>query len=127
MLKNLHTLGMFEENRRDVRYDEIGRVISPDLCALPGILDNISSGGCKVHFPLPIVVDLENEYELKIFSSRPAFQEPLKLICQPQWVKEIDGMTEIGFRILYSPDAVRLSEFVAYLEKLSKDILPDIN
>ena len=118
---------MLKENRQSVRYDEIGRVISPDLCALPGILDNISSGGCKVHFPLSVVVDLENEYELKIYSSRPAFPEPLNLICQPQWVKETDGCTEIGFSIMYSPDANRLSEFVAYLDTLSQDILPDIN
>ena len=43
-----------EENRKNHRYPEIGRVIAPELCALPGILDNISFDGCKIHFPVSV-------------------------------------------------------------------------
>ena len=61
---------MDEENRQNVRYEEIGRVISPELCALPGILDNISATGCRVHFPVNVIVDLESEFDVKISLSR---------------------------------------------------------
>ena len=51
---------------------------------------------------------------------------PLNLICIPQWVKEQDGNTYIGFKVLYSPDANRLNEFINHLEELSEDQLPEI-
>lgn len=110
---------MEQENRRDVRYSEIGRVFATELCSLPGILDDISASGCKIHFPISVVVDLENEYELKIAPSHFSDQAPLKLMCQPQWAKEVGGETTIGFKILYSPDATRLTDFITYLESLS--------
>jgi len=115
------------ENRIDTRYDEIARIIAPDICVLPGVLDNISSTGCKVHFPIKTSADLENEYELKLISSRIGFDTPLKLMTVPQWIKENDDSTEIGFKILYSPDATRLQDFISYLDELSKDQLPDID
>ena len=114
------------ENRQQTRFKEIGRIIAPEICALPGILDDISAAGCKVHYPFPVVVDLENEYELKIAPTRSQDETPLKLMCVPQWVNEKEGNTHIGFKILYSPDANRLAEFIAYLEKVSDDQLPEI-
>ena len=44
----------------------------------------------------------------------------------PQWVKEQEGSTFIGFKILYSPDANRLADFIKVLESMAKDDLPDI-
>lgn len=118
---------MSSENRKAVRYKEMGRVISQDLCAIPGILDDISATGCKVHFPCLITVDLENECELKISVSRTPNEPALKLMCKPQWVKEVSGTTQVGLEILYSPDASRLKDFIALLhEESSKDLEDDV-
>ena len=112
---------MAEENRRSPRYPEIDRVIATDLCALPGILDNISLTGCKVHFPVSVVVDLEAEYMIKITLSRSLEEAPLQLMCKPMWVTENQGVTQVGLQILYSPDDARLREFVSYLEEMNDD------
>ncbi|MCQ2576499.1 MAG: PilZ domain-containing protein [Treponema sp.] len=116
---------MMEENRQSVRYHEIGRVVCNDLCALPGILDDISADGCKIHFPLSFVVDIEKEYMLRIIFSRSP-EAPLQLMVRPRWVRESSGSTQIGMEILYSPDQNRLKEFIAYLEEISIDEEPDI-
>jgi hypothetical protein len=117
---------MKTENRVDIRYKEIGHVTAPELCALPGILDDISESGCKIHYAFPVVVELENEYELKILPSQQQDEPPLKLICVPQWVNETDGSTFIGFKIQYSPDDVRLKEFISYLKERSESDFPEI-
>ena len=117
---------MTQENRQETRYEEIGRVVASELCPISGVLDDISAAGCKVHYSFPVVVDLENEYDVKISPLHYSDMEPLHLMCQPQWVNEIDGNTFIGFKVLYSPDAARLSNFIDYLEEISQDQLPDI-
>lgn len=117
---------MGEEKRQQPRFNEIGRIFSQEICALPGILDDISVSGCKVHYTFPVVVDLENEYDMEILPSSTADLTPLKLKCLPQWVKEQDGNTYIGFKVLYSPDANRLNDFISHLEELSEDQLPEI-
>lgn len=117
---------MEKENRKSPRYEEIGRIFAPELCTLPGILDDISVTGCKLHYSFPVVVDLENEYEIKIQPLHNSDNNPLNLICVPQWVKEQHGNTFIGFKILYSPDASRLNDFIQHLQNLSKNDIPDI-
>lgn len=117
---------MDKEKRTSTRYKEIGKITAPELCALSGVLDNISIDGLKVHYSFSIVVDLENEYELELLPSNAVQTTPLKLKCQPLWAKEQDGNTYIGFKILYSPDANRLNEFINHLEELSEDQLPEI-
>ena len=62
----LYNIPMEQENRLHTRYEEIGRITAPEICALPGILDDISLTGCKVHYSFPVVVDLENEYDVKL-------------------------------------------------------------
>lgn len=124
--KILYTIPMEQENRLHTRYEEIGRVTASELCALPAVLDDISLNGCKIHYSFPVVVDLENEYEVKISPLHSSDNTPLNLICVPQWVNEMDGSTFIGFKILYSPDASRLAEFISHLETISKDSIPDI-
>lgn len=118
---------MDQENRQETRYVEIGRVTSTELCPLSAVLDDISITGCKIHYSFPIVVDLENEYELKISPLHYSDTEALNLICKPQWVNEKDGSTYIGFKILYSPDAARLQKFIDYLEDITTDQLPQID
>ena len=115
-----------QENRLHTRYEEIGRISAPEICALPGILDDISLNGCKVHYSFPVVVNLENEYDVKISPLHGSTSSPLNLICSPQWVNENGGNTFIGFKIHYSPDAHKLENFIKYLEAISKDDLPDI-
>lgn len=117
---------MEQENRLHTRYEEIGRITAPDICALPGILDDISLNGCKVHYSFPVVVDLENEYEVKLSPLHSSNTSPLNLILSPQWVNEHGGNTYIGFKIHYSPDAHKLEQFIKHLESISKDDLPDI-
>lgn len=124
--KILYTILMEHENRLHTRYEEIGRITAPEICALPGILDDISLHGCKVHYSFPVVVDLETEYDVKISPLHGSNSAPLNLICTPQWVNEASGNTYIGFKIQYSPDAHKLEEFIKHLEKISKDDLPDI-
>lgn len=121
-----YTFNMDEENRQHTRYEEIGRVLAPELCALPGVLDDISVSGCKIHYSFPITVDLENEYDIKLSPLHHGEQSPLNLICHPQWVQESEENTYIGLKILYSPDANRLKDFIQQLANLSKDQLPDI-
>jgi len=114
------------ENRQSTRYSELGRVFSTELCALPGILDDISIDGCRVHFPIPVVVELENEYKIKIQLSRAPDEAPLQLLCKPIWVNDNGGITNLGFQILYSPDDMRLRETIAELERISKQDIPEI-
>ncbi len=117
---------MEQENRLHTRYEEIGRISAPEICALPGVLDDISLRGCKVHYSFPVVVDLEDEYDVKISPLHGSSNAPLNLICTPQWVNENGGSTYIGFKINYSPDALKLEKFIKHLESISKDDLPDI-
>ncbi len=124
--KIFYTIPMDQENRLHTRYEEIGRITAPEICALPGILDDISLTGCKVHYSFPVVVDLENEYDVKISPLHGTNGTPLNLICTPQWVKEQEGNTFIGFKINYSPDAHKLEDFIKHLETILKDDYPDI-
>ena len=118
---------MAAENRQVTRYKEIGQVVSPELCAISGILDDISLTGCKIHFPCPVIVDMENEYELEISVSRGPDETPLHLMCQPQWSNEENGITQIGLKVLFSPDANKLKELIAFLEsEIEDDILSEI-
>lgn len=110
---------MKKENRQYTRFQEIGRAFAPDLCALPAVLDDISAFGCKIHYSFPIVVDLEEEYELQISPLHNEKQNPLDLRCRPQWVQKIDGNTYIGFQILYSPDANKLNSFITKLQEMT--------
>lgn len=124
MANNTYNIVMDRKDRQSTRYKEIGRINAPTLCAIPGILDDISINGCKVHYQFPVTADLEEEYEIKLSPSSNSDEPPLNLICKPQWVKEQDGNTYIGFQILYSPDVNRLSNFISYLkEKDSDDFL----
>lgn len=104
---------MANENRKEERFPDIGRVDAIDICSLPGVLDDISLSGCKVHFPVPVTVDEENDYEIKIRPASKCTQEPLVLICHPQWnkIKE-NNESQIGFAILRSPDTPQLTAYI---------------
>ena len=103
------------EERHSERFDDIGRVEIPELCGISATLENISKDGCKIHYSFPVVVDLENDYEIKITLARIANEGALSLICRPVWAKEVSGSTEIGFKFLHSLDSVKLNEYMIQL------------
>ena len=115
--KNFYNSAMGVESRKSKRFDDIGRIDAPELCPLAGVLDNISRGGCKVHYTFPVAVDLENDYDLTIVFARAA-SESIELLAHPQWVKRNGGTTEIGFKILPSKGIARL---FAYIKELDMD------
>ena len=120
---------MTSESRKDIRFDDFGRVECPELCVVGGILEDVSMNGCKIQFNAPVSLNAEEDYELKVrLSKNPG--TPLTLICHPQWQKVIDGQThEIGFEILHSPDSGRLHDYISHLyseqsEYNDQDIIP---
>lgn len=110
---------MDSKTRNCERFVDIGRVTSEEICPFAGILENISMSGCKVHYQFPVVVDSENDYELKITFARAAGEGSLEILCHPQWVKEEEGATDIGFMFLPSKDLARLED---YINKLNLDL-----
>ena len=117
---------MSSEKRNSTRYREIGRITAPELCPIPGILDDISLTGLRIHYSYPLAVNMDTEYDLKITTSSNSDEKPLNLICLPQWISQNDDNTSIGFKILYSPDANRLNIFIQRLQDLDQDQLPEI-
>lgn len=111
------------KKRRDARFDTMARVEAPEITTLSGKLVDISLRGCKVLFPVPVAVDLENDYTLKIRPSENLSESELVLLCVPAWTCEDSGSTEIGMKILRSPDTARLAEYVKqlHLDNSSKD------
>ena len=75
------------------------------------MLDDISIKGCKVHFPVPVSLDMENQYKLSITLPQQGTR-PFRLLCNPQWQRINDSETEIGFRFLRSPDTPRLASYI---------------
>lgn len=117
---------MSEENRQDIRYSEMGRVVSPELCSLPGVLNDISLTGCKINFPCLIKINMDDEYKINVTSTHSQNSFPLQLLCKPVWVKETNNCTEVGFQYLFSPDDARLHELIAVLEEINEDDFPEI-
>lgn len=115
---------MNSEERLSHRFEDIGRFLSPELCALPGTLENISREGCKIHYSFPVSVDLNNDYEVKITFSRVA-NESFSLICRPCWIQNLENGTDIGFQILPSTDFMRLAKYIDKLNIESADSLSD--
>ena len=52
---------MQTELRKNTRFEDFGRIECEDLGPVSGILDDISMNGCKVHFDVPVNVNLEND------------------------------------------------------------------
>lgn len=108
---------MCAKARKETRYNIIGKVDSPELSAVSGGLVDISLHGCKIHYSLPVALDLESDYSLKARIAYNAINGELSLVCHPVWVREVNGNTDIGFTILRSPDTERLAEIVEALHE----------
>ena len=117
-LKIRHTTCMKNDKRSTERFIIYARAEAPDICQIPGILENISQSGCKIRFPLSLNVDFESDYTVKITFSENTKTLPFILICHPERLSEKDGATEVGFSFLRSPDTSRL---VAFVQKLAED------
>lgn len=115
-----------QEERLSARFEDIGRFVAPEICALPGVLENISKDGCKIQYSLPIELDMENDYEAKIVFARSA-GEQFSLLCHPQWIKKQGENTDIGFKILPSTDYARLSKYIEKLNIDSSDNLDEVS
>ncbi|MBR5646634.1 MAG: PilZ domain-containing protein [Treponema sp.] len=105
------------EKRKDIRFPQIGRVDISEISSMPGILDDISLSGLKMHFPYSISLNLEKEYKLKVLLSNFSDNSPLQLLSRPVWLREDENETQIGFQNLYSPDDSRLKDYIAELKK----------
>ena len=107
---------MLVDKRKDERFDDIGRAESPELCALPGFLVDISMLGCRVRFPVNFEVPMEKDIELKVITARKGSSQPITLIAHPQWFHSESDSTEIGFKFLRSPGT---RELYKYIERLA--------
>ena len=99
---------MRKEHRTEERFLECGRVEINALCILPGVLDDISITGCKVRFSVPVQVDMEGEYTLRLYLDNMS----MELLARPQWHTESRGGSGIGFYFLRSKDTPLLTEFI---------------
>lgn len=113
---------MKTEHRKDERFEDSGRVEAKELCALPGVLDDISISGCKVRFPVPVNVDMDNDYDLKMNLPHKNFLPVLKLTGRPQWKKDMGSQTQVGFSFLCSPGTPALTKYINQLKSDSSDI-----
>lgn len=116
---------MKKDLRKAVRFLEIARVECQELCALPGVLDDISCTGCRVHFPgiLNLNSDSESQLDLFIRFSNPDLPQELKLVVVPLRIVEHaeESETEVGFKIMRSPDTPLLKECIEKLQEKSED------
>ncbi len=106
------------------RFKDIGRFVAEDICALPGVLENISQDGCKIHYSLPVELEMEKDYEAKIIFARAA-NEQFNLLFHPQWLKKEGDNTDIGFKILPSTDYSKLAQYIKKLDSDSNDSISD--
>ena len=107
---------MRSDKRRIVRFTDVGRIDASEICVFPGILLDISQGGCKSRFPYSREFDLDCDYELRVFPAHKRNQRSFLLIAQPRWQRQEGQSTEIGFEFLHSPGVKALEAFLETLE-----------
>jgi hypothetical protein len=107
---------MQSDKRRIIRFDDVGRVDASEICVFPGILLDISEGGCKSRFPYSREFNLDSDYELRVSPAHKKNLQPFMLIGQPRWQRQEGQSIEIGFKFLHSPG---IKALLAYLETLA--------
>ncbi|MCQ2610355.1 MAG: PilZ domain-containing protein [Treponema sp.] len=117
---------MCAKARKDARYDVLGRV-ECSLSPLPGTLLDISLNGCKLHFSTPVTIEPEQEYTLKVKFTDTTLDGVITLIGTPMWCCEDSGTTDIGMKILHSPDTDKYIEYIKalHLESISFNSIED--
>jgi hypothetical protein len=107
---------MQTDKRKIVRFADVGRIDALEICVFPGVLLDISQGGCKSRFPYSREFNLDCDYELRIFPAHKRTQRPFLVIGQPRWQRQEGQATEIGFEFLHSPGIKALTVFLDTLE-----------
>ncbi|GMO11657.1 MAG: hypothetical protein Ta2A_20610 [Treponemataceae bacterium] len=110
-----------KNKRQYERFDDIGRVDSPEMCPFSGILEDISEGGCRVRFPGVAPVDSDADYNLKITPTRKTQGSSFVLIAQPARVTQSQGFFEVAFSLLHSPGKRQLMLYLAHLASDTAD------
>lgn len=108
---------MSRDQRKEERFEYYGSVESEELCSFPGVLDDISLSGCKVRFPVPVTIDMDNDYNVYIKISQNEEISTLPMICHPEWNKIDDGQSEIGFSFLHSLSTPKLESYIKHLQQ----------
>ncbi len=103
--------------RKETRFSDIARFESGDLCALPGVLEDVSRNGCRVQFPVSVDLDMEKDYSAVVHFPEHGLKSSLKLVCHPQWLHKHDGKCDVGFSFLRSPDTPELMNHIDFLTK----------
>ena len=116
---------MRKNTRRGERFSEIGRFEAGDLCAFPGVVEDVSEGGCRVHFPVDINLDMEKDYHALLHLPENKEKTSLKLLCHPQWVSIEKNKPVVGFSFLSSTDTPALMSHIDSLKK-EKESSPEI-
>ena len=116
---------MKPDKRHAPRYSNIGRVEAFEICPLAGVMDDINEGGCKVHFPIPVTIDMEGEFKLTIRVTHKSVTNPFTLIAHPQWVKNEGNQTYAGFVFLRSPGTPELLSFIEVLKEEQEETMDD--
>lgn len=113
---------MCAKTRKVTRYEVVGRVESDELSAFPGTIVDLSVHGCKIHYSNPVTVSLEGEYLITIkITGGDSVTDTMSLICQPVWVCEDSGSTDIGMKFLHSPDTELLNKFIKTISDQAKE------
>lgn len=112
---------MRKDQRKERRYKEAGKVECTFICALPGVIENVSNSGLNARFPNPAVIYDDMEYTLHITLSSSSVPRPLDLICLPVWKSKGDNETVVGFKVLRSPDSPLWSDFIKRHEEKAKE------
>ncbi|NLM00299.1 MAG: PilZ domain-containing protein [Treponema sp.] len=110
------------ENRKHMRYEDVARIEAPDICIFPGVLVDVSEQGCKVRFSVPVSVDMDNDYELKLYPTHKSSVCSFVLIGHPVWNKTTTTYSEMGFKILHSPGKKHFLEYISNLVAYENEI-----
>lgn len=102
---------MLVEQRKIVRYEDIGKIEAPDISNFAGVLEDISQTGCRVRFPVLLDIDMDSDYEVKFTPTRNG-QSAFNLMVHPMWIDAEDDSTQMGFQFLFSPGEKQLLQYI---------------
>ena len=117
---------MSRDLRREERFEHYGCATADELCSFSGRLEDISLSGCRIRFPVPVTMDMDNDYKVNIKLSGNDKVSVIPVLCHPEWNRVEDGQSEIGFSFLHSLSTPRLESYVRHLQESTCDGKDDI-
>lgn len=111
-----------DELRKDERFRDYGRVECGEICALPGILCDVSQSGLKAAFCADVSMSMDDEYRLRLRIPGGDPRE-MRLLAAPAWRSDEPrtGRTHIGFALLRAWDFPRFRRHVGGIEESSDE------